>query len=826
MSAPAVEHDARNTPPSSTSKGQPATDDSTPDDLDRFLALLSPGRYGVGHQRPGEAFRGSTIDLSDVRAAVDSIGDASTWLSVSQVDPAVASGRGTKRDMRRLVALPVDFDVKAEGGFGDWSAIAAAINDLSRLLGTPPAVVVATGHGLQPWWLLDPDDDAWACDSADDPRWLAIVAAVEGQWRRLVLRVCAEHGGSMDSVFDVSRIMRLPGTVNTKYPDAPVDVTVPLWRDDWTPLSFTAFTEALDGAGAPELEEDSTPVGDVVTPGAQWPWPEATCPYARKAVEGFTTDGPNGGRHGWLLSKAVRLTAMARYGCLTPGDYTQAVDVLRARFLSIVADPKYGTPRQEGFREVDEVLRFAVRKVESWTDDQVAGELTTKAGDLHDHEPDYFGEWLAGEREATHTDGQDSPGTEPDGPSTRLEDAVFGATPELTYIRALARERMVSPWALLSGCLALVIATTHPDVHTPAFVGGKGSLNLGVAVAGPSGSGKSAVMSVALEVFGTALALNEGTYMNPSSGEGILAMFVSVDSKGVQTQTRERVVSLVDEIGTMAAQSGRQGSTLMSMLRTAISGGLLSTHAADRSRQRRLEPHTYRWCLLVGVQPGTARYFLDDKDEGTPQRFLWMPSTDPAADADAPPVGASPFRDWKLGPHTDVITFPPGVRDHVRQAQQRRNRGRGDSLDGHAVLTRIKVAAGLALLHRTTTVSEPMWDIAGHVMAVSDRTRNRLLDHAEREAMQAATRQGRVSAARDEARDEARVERCALVVARRVQGASGPLTRRQVKDAAGRYRNVWKDGLDRAIERGWVAAVEVPGTSTPGAHYASGRVAL
>jgi hypothetical protein len=790
--------------------------------LANFLALLPDGHYALCHEPVGGAFTAERVPLLDVEAAVDSLPDCSTWLSIAQVEP-VGPGRGGKADVRRLVALPNDFDIKP-GAFTEPQTALQAIVDLSAVLGTRPAVIVHTGHGLQAWWLLDADDDLWACDGPDDPRWLDIVVLVERRWQRLVRSVCAQRGAAMDNVFDVSRVMRLPFTVNTKDPAAPVDSKV-LWRNDaHTPLSYNDVADRLDDAGVPELDRDRDVSTDVVAPAADWPWAESTCRYARTVVDGLDADTPGErGRHPWLLGKATRLAALHRYGCLTEADYRLACERLRARFLTVITDPRYGTPRPKHLGEVTDALTFGVSKVESWTDAGVRTELANRAGDLHDH--DGFGDFVD-DATARLPDGQGAPQSEPEpaGPSTRQEDAVFGATPELAYIRALARERMVSPWALLSGCLALVIATTHPDVHSPAFVGGKGSLNLGVAVAGPSGSGKSAAMSVALEVLTHALRHSGADYMNPSSGEGILAMFVKVDSKGVQTQARERVVSLVDEIATLAAQSSRQGSTLMSMLRTAISGHLLSTHGAEGSRQRRLEPHTYRWCLLVGVQPGTARYFLDEKDEGTPQRFLWIPSTDPAADKDAPAAGPSVFADWRLGPHTDTITFPDGVRDIVRQANEDRGRGRGDALDGHAMLTRIKVAAGLALLHRTTTVSDALWEVSGHVMAVSDRTRRGLLDHAAREAVQAAKRLGRVTAARDEARDQAKVEQCALVLARRVWKATVPVTRRQVKDSAGRYKDVWTDALDLAVGRDWVRAVEVAGTSQTGHQYGPGGV--
>jgi hypothetical protein len=55
-----------------------------------------------------------------------------------------------------------------------------------------------------------------------------------------------------------------------------------------------------------------------------------------------------------------------------------------------------------------------------------------------------------------------------------------------------------------------------------------------------------------------------------------------------------------------------------------------------------------------------------------------------------------------------------------------------DALDGHALLARLKVAAGLAVLDgRTGAISEEDWQLAGLVHAISDRTRQRVSDTLE-----------------------------------------------------------------------------------------------
>jgi hypothetical protein len=79
----------------------------------------------------------------------------------------------------------------------------------------------------------------------------------------------------------------------------------------------------------------------------------------------------------------------------------------------------------------------------------------------------------------------------------------------------------------------------------------------------------------------------------------------------------------------------------------------------------------------------------------------------------------------KLKVQPEVIDVCKEARDEVDSARLAALRGESDrdSLDGHALLTRLKVAAALALLERRLDVSKEDWDLAAEVMAVSDFTR-------------------------------------------------------------------------------------------------------
>jgi len=75
---------------------------------------------------------------------------------------------------------------------------------------------------------------------------------------------------------------------------------------------------------------------------------------------------------------------------------------------------------------------------------------------------------------------------------------------------------------------------------------------------------------------------------------------------------------------------------------------------ADPAKALPIAPHSYRMGLVLGVQPGRAGPLLKDADGGTPQRFVWLPATDPYAPDRPPPGGLqpswSPPGPWKPGP--------------------------------------------------------------------------------------------------------------------------------------------------------------------------------
>ncbi|MYV28109.1 hypothetical protein GQ649_12895 [Rhodococcus sp. DSM 6344] len=301
-------------------------------------------------------------------------------------------------------------------------------------------------------------------------------------------------------------------------------------------------------------------------------------------------------------------------------------------------------------------------------------------------------------------------------------DEFFNATPELQIIRQWAHARYAAEWAVFGGVLLRVAATTGPEVQLPGVIGGRASLNLLCAFVAPSGGGKGISDKVAR------LAWPAPIIERPiGSGEGIAATFVPPKKEGVEPITK--AIINVPEIDTLAGIASRQGSILLAQLKSAAMGEQLGQANSSEATTRIVPPHTYRLCMSVGAQPAHTGVLFNDTTGGTPQRFLWFLTTDPNMPADVTPDpeplnARLPF--WR--PDADgvieIVYGPPEITEMIIGAHIARQRGQEDALDGHAMLTRLKVAACLAILHHRSTVSELDWQLSGVVMEVSNRTRD------------------------------------------------------------------------------------------------------
>lgn len=288
---------------------------------------------------------------------------ADAWFGVNPVNgPARQGVNGTVTDVTRLAALWVDLDFKNM----TLDTARAIITDLAAHLGTEPSAIVHSGNGLHPYW---PVDDAPVTDANRGQ-----VVAVLRRWGRLARLVAKHHGTTVDSVFDLSRILRIPGTVNIKYtPAAPVTLeTAP-----GGPITVDRVVEVLDELGVPEHQGDNR-VGDAdpATEPSTWRYADKPCcAYTGAMVKAWAADTPTGGRHQWLLAQATRLAAAHALGCLTAEQHRANAEALDARFTQLCQQGIGGDPRPVKRYEVGDALAYGVRQAAGKDRDGLLGEL-------------------------------------------------------------------------------------------------------------------------------------------------------------------------------------------------------------------------------------------------------------------------------------------------------------------------------------------------------------------------------------------------------------------------------------------------------------------
>jgi hypothetical protein len=474
--------------------------------------------------------------------------------------------------------------------------------------------------------------------------------------------------------------------------------------------NFPEFPRAwFDGLQKPESQSS---VGD-------WTYGEGGDAGFRAFFKGvpIRSLGSYSNWHYWHYGEHIKLNAFHRAGRVSETEYREALQAIDERYVKGAAAA--GETVDDRF---DKVHEDAIAKVEGKKPEDVERELRNY--------PDNVSAKRSVEPDADFWD----------------------ARPVLRQIRALARARLTAPYPVMGETLLRVAASTPPTVVLPPLRGGVASLNLFVALVGESGwGGKDTARDVAAMLVSDRSAVIDAHFSGddvipfqdsrlrfltkmPGSGEGIPRLFgyskkVSKDGDlWVMTFTEPNAVLMIaSELDGLLAVGKRPGSTILPILRISYNGGTLGFTNSDQQRSIQIDAHTYRLALSVGVQPLRAAPLLDDADGGLPQRFLWMPCYDPGIRAWR--ERELPEPEWEVWqpPSFDGVTelsVPQQVIDAVIEAAlppletDTRN-----PLNSHAVLAQEKVAALLGIHDRRTEVSVEDWQLADHLMKVSNRTR-------------------------------------------------------------------------------------------------------
>jgi hypothetical protein len=679
------------------------------------LSFTDDERLTICHAAPDIEFTLAHVTASTADAEVDRWRDrANVWFSINAVRvPPGYTGRGAVKHVTRWTSIYADLDVK-EGGLPSEDAAHDVIELLSQLLGHAPVAVIYSGHGLQPAWALDPDDNA--VHLAGNPACLTEARALMRRFGRLVAHVAEHlipepHRGNVDTVYDLARVLRVPGTVNMKVPDAPVATGVDL--PGGSPLTVQELTDALDAYGIKEIPGDRDAHDEIISDPHEWGWATTTCTYTTATIEGWKTDPPKKkGRHPQMVGMSVRLAAMHRHGCLTEVDHQRGVRIIREWMTRVCTEGIGGEKRELVPGEIADAIVWGRDEVATKTDEALVKE---------------FGKHTHGTGEAAD-------------PPPALDLTPLWERESLARLRDFARARRVGPLAVLGAALARVIAACPSNYVLPPIVGGVGSLNIAINLVGPSGLGKGTAHTAAggaIDLSGFRDTVSGDSKLltwGLGSGEGIAHIYAVYEKKkdepGGLKRVRDSVLFLCLEIDTMTALGNRQSATLLPKIREAWSGEEISFGYADTAKRLKIEEQSYRFCLISGVQPERAAGLLADVSGGMPQRMVWLPT-------DAPDVSdtrsKAPAR-WpvKVPPdprqQTEIRVCPEAeaVIDSVRVIALRTGKAPTGALDAHALYAREKVAAGLAILdgHLVADgITSDDWALAGLIMKVSDRAR-------------------------------------------------------------------------------------------------------
>ena len=675
----------------------------------------------ICHQGSGVAFSSEVRVWSAAAGTAARLTENSQrniWHSVHALSE-VAKGRGTADDVVRLTSLVPDLDVK-EGGCGDLTTAELIIDDLSAVLGELPVGAVYSGHGIQPYWSVECQSGrALMADGKAEAKRLL------DRFKALVFSIAARYGCGADSVYDLARVMRTPGSVNWKDPENPVPVRC--FAYDGKPMTAEQIHAALDAAGIPEDPEkkrakkqprgekkpkDDTPpryaVSAAMTPGKPNPKVRA------RLAEALTDVAIETDRHHKTRDHTM---ALLRFGYNGESGVAEALEALYRVFVVTVGPDRMGGEQEAA----GEFASF------------VAGAEELLAAEPPHPRFEWPGPTPTFGSSRTNDCREDDTGWQADDDQRAGEADFWLQRPVLVRIHQFARFRRANPYAVLGSVLRRAITLVEPRVQLPPTVGATASLNLFTVNVGRSGQGKDSANGVGRDavVFTNAdgAALDDPDSPGIGSGEGLARVFKGY---GGQDQPPRCVHVEINEVGTLTALADRKGHTLVGELLKAFMGQAIGFTNSQKSTTTFVHAHTYRLCLGIGAQPENADFFLDREKDGLPQRFLWLPIVNryalpPSDDEEAVPAAevALPTFSTLVEGAPYLIGVPASVRAAIRNFHFLVEIGSPDvdPLDGHLMLVRLKVAFGLALLEGRGDISEDDWRIAGQLIDMSNRVR-------------------------------------------------------------------------------------------------------
>jgi hypothetical protein len=192
-----------------------------------------------------------------------SLPQAADFLQTHQTDVYVGVGlskqdygpdhRCPSSEVAGIPGLWADLDVKSAAHPKDLPAsIEVALTLIPASL--PPTIIIATGNGIQAWWLFE---EPWIFENENQRK---EAATLSSRFQTLLRYNASQHGWKFERLSDLARVLRIPGTVNGKDPNEPKQVTVHSFGG--RRYNPSEFEEYLDDLAIPDPEAEQIAAKD------------------------------------------------------------------------------------------------------------------------------------------------------------------------------------------------------------------------------------------------------------------------------------------------------------------------------------------------------------------------------------------------------------------------------------------------------------------------------------------------------------------------------------------------------------------------------------
>lgn len=320
----------------------------------------------------------------------------------------------------------------------------------------------------------------------------------------------------------------------------------------------------------------------------------------------------------------------------------------------------------------------------------------------------------------------------------QLHRDVFDGSDALEHLQDYARAHYVPPIAFLLVTLTRIAAASHPTTVNAGL--GATPLNTFLVLVGDSGMGKDTVINRSTKAYSLVrTSFPAGLEERPlGSGESLVSAFVPPASgkDDPAPKPNPRVLFTETEISNAETLMKRDGATLRQNLLKLYSGSTVGN--ATKNSVDTVAGGTYSTGLIIGAQRGRVGALLDNPDDGLPHRFMWTELLDPNVPSQLP----------KVGPELAAVQFPKAgtvIQACGKASRQVKQRGRlrltkgfTGGLDSHLLLTRVRIAALLAVFRGHAEehgFTDDDWRRAGALVAYSKKVRESCNDRLRTSAV-------------------------------------------------------------------------------------------